>query len=87
MFFDDHRKAVTTILSKRGAKGGAKTLDNVPMKAEVVKNEDGTVDGRHVAAQDLIGAFHEKSADKVMSALSSFLDVHQNSGQGSGGDT
>ena len=77
MFFDDNKKAITTIMSKRGPKGGEKLMDNVPMKPEVVKDEAGEVDGRHVAAQDMIGAFHEKSPEKLMHALMNFMDVHE----------
>ncbi len=78
MFFDDHKKAITTMMSKRGAKGGEKLMENVPMKNEVVMDEGGEVDGRHVAAQDMIGAFHEKSPQKLMDALMSFMDIHNN---------
>lgn len=75
MFFDDHKKAITTMMAKRNAKG-EKISGPVPMKAEVVKKEDGEVDGRHVASQDMMAAFHEKSPERLMHALSNFVDIH-----------
>lgn len=76
MFFDDHKKAVTTIMSRRKP-DGSKSMDNVPMKAEVVKTSDGEEDGRHVASQEMLGALHEKSPMKFMEALANFIDIHQ----------
>jgi len=75
MFFDDHKKAVTTIMSKRTPKGEV-SMSPSPMKMEVVKNEDGEVDGMHLAAQDILGAHHSKSPEQLMHALSNFIDLH-----------
>jgi len=76
MFFDDKKRAVTTIMSKRHPKTGDMIMENVTMKAEVVKDEGGEVDGRHLAAQEILGAMHEKSPHKLMSALMNFMDIH-----------
>lgn len=65
---------MATILSKRTPKGDK--VSEAPMKPESVKDEHGEVDGRHVAAQDIIAAMHEKSADKLMQALANFHDLH-----------
>lgn len=51
-------------------------MDQVPMASEVTKTEDGEIDGRHIAAQDMLGAMHEKSPQKLMEALANFIDIH-----------
>lgn len=63
-----------TIMAKRKPDG--EKLSESPMKPEVVKDEDGQVDGRHVAAQDIMSAIHEKSPEKLMNALANFHDLH-----------
>jgi len=77
MYFDDKKQQMTTIMSKRTPKGDK--VSEAPMKSEVVKHEDGQVDGRHVAAQDIIAALHEKSPEKLMHALANFHDLHSSS--------
>jgi hypothetical protein len=74
MFFDEKKNQISTIISKRTPKGDK--VSEAPMKNEVVKHEDGQVDGRHVAAQDIIAALHEKSPEKLMHALANFHDLH-----------
>ncbi len=74
MYFDDKKAQTATILSKRTPKGDKQSES--PMKTEVVKQSDGQVDGRHVAAQDIIAAMHEKSPEKLMHALANFHDLH-----------
>jgi hypothetical protein len=69
----DDKKALTTIMSRRSKDGS--TVSS-PMAEEVSKDEDGNVDGRHAAAQDIIMAMHEKSPQKLMEALSNFHDLH-----------
>lgn len=64
-----------TIMKHRSAKG-MDISGPAPMKVESVKSEDGEPDGRHVAAQDIMAAFHEKSAAKLMESLASFIDLH-----------
>ncbi len=83
MFFDDHKKAITTMMSRRGPKGGAKVMGPASMKPEVVKTEDGEMDGRHAAAQDAMAAMHEKSPAKFMEAMKNFIDIHQSMPQAS----
>jgi hypothetical protein len=75
MFFDDHKKATTNIMAKRDAKG-ERTMEPTPMKAEVVKDEDGMMDGKHLAAQDVMAAHHSGSAEQLSQALSNFVDLH-----------
>ena len=57
-----------TIMKKRSA-DGKHTVGPAPMKQEIVKDEDGEIDGRHVAMQDFLAATHEKSPEKMMQAL------------------
>lgn len=73
MFFDE-KKALTTIISKRKSDG--EKVSAAPMKTEEVKSEDGKEDPRHLAAQDILSAIHEKSADKLNQALQNHHDLH-----------
>lgn len=75
MFFDDAKKTAMTIIGRRKA-NGARVSEPTAMKSEVVKTEDGEVDGRHVAAQDMFAAHSEGSPQKFMDALASFIDIH-----------
>lgn len=74
----DHKKAVQTIMQRRKAGGGEIIAGPAPMKPEVVKDEDGEMEPRHVAAQDIMAAMHEKSPERLMGALSNFVDIHMN---------
>lgn len=74
MLMQDEKKAAMTIIRKR-AEAGAPAMA-APMKQENVSDEDGMPDGRHAAAQDMIAAFHEKSAEKLMQAMGNFHDLH-----------
>lgn len=78
MFMDDHRKIATIMVSKRN-KQGEQTMAPTPMKAESVKSEEGEVDPKHIAAQDVMAAFHSKSAQKLSEAMSNFLEIHHSS--------
>jgi hypothetical protein len=75
MFFDDPSKAYTTIIAKRGPKG-ERTMEPTPMKPEIVKDESGELDGKHLAAQDILAAHHTGSAEDLNQALSNFIDLH-----------
>lgn len=77
MFFDDHKKASTIIRGKRSAKG-VRESDPTPMKPEIVKNEDGSMDGKHVAMQDFLSAHQEGSPLKMSQALENWHDIHAN---------
>lgn len=79
MFFDDHKKAITTIMSKRHPRTGEMMMDKTPMKAEIVKTADGEMDGKHLAAQDMLAAHHSMSADKLREAMENFMDLHMHS--------
>lgn len=73
---DDKKKIATIISSRKTARG--ESLGSAPMQPEIVKTEDGEIDGRHVAAQDIMSALHEKSPEKLMRALGNFHDLHGN---------
>lgn len=72
----DKKKAMQTMIAKRRDGGGPMEVGPAPMKNEVVKTEDGEIDGRHMAAQDVMAAFHEKSSEKLMRSLADFMDLH-----------
>lgn len=74
MMMHDEKKALMTIMRKR-SEAGAPAM-SAPMKQESVKSEDGEPDGRHAAAQDMMSAFHEKSAEKLMEAMINFHELH-----------
>lgn len=81
MFFDDRKKAITTILSKRNSKGDV-TMHPTAVKPEIHKSEGGEIDGRHAAAQDILGAHNEKSPERLMQALANFIDLHLHAEEG-----
>lgn len=76
MMMWDRKKQIGTLIQKRREGGGPVEISASPIKNEIVKDEDGMPDGRHLAAQDMIGALHEKSADRLMEALANFMDLH-----------
>lgn len=80
MFIDDAKKNAMTILSRRKS-DGTKTIDAMPVKPEVTKDVDGSTDERHVAAEEMMAAHREGSAEKMSQALQSFIDIHMNKAQ------
>jgi hypothetical protein len=76
MYFDDHKRIATMISSRRNSNGEPKIVENVPMQNEVVKDEGGMIDGKHIAAQEIMGAIHSKSPMQLMEALSHFITIH-----------
>lgn len=72
----DKKQAMQTIMRKRKEGGGPIEAGPVPMKPQHMKDEEGMPDAKHSAAQDMIGAFHEKDAGKLMEALGNFMDLH-----------
>lgn len=75
MIFFDEKKKMQTIMSRRRKEGGEYSQAH-EMKPEIVKTEDGEIDGRHVAMQDFMAAHAEKSPQKAMQALGNFIDLH-----------
>lgn len=72
----DKKQAMQTMLQKRRSGGGPIEASATEMKPEVVKDEDGEMDGRHMAAQDMMSAMNEKSPEKLMQSLANFMDLH-----------
>lgn len=67
----DPHKAVMTIMKRR--KSGLME----PMKNELpTKEEDGNIDPRHLAAEDVMMAIKSQSPHHLMQALSNFHDMH-----------
>lgn len=75
MFFDDHKKAITTMMGKRNSKG-ERTMDPTPMVPQISKDEDGTPDGLHMAAEDILGAHRANDAGRLKEAMQNFMDLH-----------
>lgn len=76
MMILDKKRALMTVLAKRGEKGGEHVSGPAPMKEEDSMTKPGMEDGRHAAAQDMISAMHEKSPQKLMDAMANFHDIH-----------
>ena len=75
MFFDDKKKLAHTLVAKRKATG-ERTSGPAPMVPEEHHTEEGELEPRHLAAQDIMAAHHEKSPAKLMEALGNFIDLH-----------
>jgi hypothetical protein len=80
MMMFDKQKYMQTLIARRKPGGGERTMDPTEMKNEVVKTEDGELDGRHLAAQEAIAAMKEGSAEKFMSSMANFMDLHSSMG-------
>jgi hypothetical protein len=79
MLWDDAKKNAMTIVGRRNKKG-ERTAMPTPMKAEETNTADGATDGRHLAAQDMLSAMNEGSAQKYSEALGNYLDMHMAQG-------
>lgn len=65
------------VMTKRMDDKGKVLSGPAPMAAEKMTDEKGMPDHRHVAAGDMIAAFHEKSPTKLTEALSNWMDLHR----------
>lgn len=73
----DPKKAMQTIIARRRG-GEDMPTSHVAMKNEISKHESGEMDGRHMAAQEMIHAFEMKSPEKMKEAMGNFMDLHMN---------
>lgn len=73
MMMPDPKKAIMTIMAKRHPDGSRSAA---PMKEERSMSEEGEMDPRHAAAQDVMMAMHEKSPERLMQAMGNFHDLH-----------
>ncbi len=48
----------------------------VPLKSTKTVDTDGELDPRHMAAEDVMNAFHSKDVGHLKEALSNFHDLH-----------
>ena len=71
----DPSKAVASIIRKR--KGGTSPQE----KHLPLKNTDGELDPRHMAAEDILSAIHSQSTSHLMEALANFHDLHKMHGE------
>lgn len=75
MMMMNPKKALSSILAKRRSEMG-KDQGSAMMKNEEVRDTDGELDPRHMAAQDIMMALHEKSPHKLSEAMANFYDLH-----------
>lgn len=75
MIIPEDKKKIMTIMKMRKTAQG-ESLGSAQMKPEIVKHENGEIDGRHVAMQDFLAGMNEKSPEKMMRAMSNFHDLH-----------
>lgn len=75
MIIPEDKRRVATIMARRKSSKG-ENLGAAPLKPEIVKTEDGELDGRHLAAQEAMMAIHEKSPEKFMKSMANFMDLH-----------
>jgi hypothetical protein len=76
MLIHEKKKALQTLMMRRGEKGGPVTAGPAPMQAQMSMTEPGDPDGRLAAAQDAMAAFHNKDPQKLVEALGNFHDIH-----------
>lgn len=76
MFMWDKKKSLETLMSKRKPSGGESIAGPTPMLEEHVSDENGEPDMKHLAAQNMMDAFHSKSAHKLRQAMDDYLDIH-----------
>jgi hypothetical protein len=75
MIIPDMHKARMTVMKRRSPQG-EDLAGPAPMQSEKVMSEDGEIDGRHVAAEDMMAAMGEKSPARLMEAMKNFIDLH-----------
>lgn len=75
----DRKKATQAILQRKRS-GGEIVSGPTPMMPEKVSHEDGSPDLKHFVAQDIMDAFHSKSADALREHLDKYIDLHMNKG-------
>lgn len=73
----DKKHQIQTIMSRRRKADGGIISEMAPIKPEVVKDADGELNHLHIAAQDILSAVHEKSAEALMRALVAFVDMYE----------
>lgn len=74
MFMFDKKRDMSSIMARR--KKGDDEMGPMEMKNESVKEDNGDMDGRHLAAQDALMAIKNGSASEFMDAMMSFHDLH-----------
>lgn len=75
MMMWDKKRDSGSMMSRR--KMGDMEFGPASMKNESSKDEDGEMDGRHMAMQDFMAAHQEGSAEKAKQAMINFIDLHQ----------
>jgi hypothetical protein len=70
MIMIDPRKAVASIITKR------KGTPEPDVAAKLTEDTAGELDPRHMAAEDVMAAFHSKDIHHLKEALANFHDLH-----------
>jgi predicted Abi (CAAX) family protease len=73
----DKKKQLQTVMARRRDGKGEVIAAVAPVKPEIVKDDEGHIDHLHVAAQDMLSAIHEKSAEALMRAIVNFIDMYE----------
>ena len=77
MMMWDKKKALSNILQRKRMAGGGEVLSGpTEMKNEHVQTEDGVPDMKHLAAEEVMHAFHSKSAHQLKESLENFINLH-----------
>lgn len=74
----DKKQQMQTIMKRRRNAEGGLISSGSPVKPEIVKDADGEFNQLHVAAEEMLSAFQEKSAEALMRALVNFIDMYEN---------
>lgn len=75
MIISDLKRKMTTVMARRSPQGDALS-GPAEMKPELSETAPGEPDPRHIAAQDVMAALHEKSPEKFKEAMGNFIDLH-----------
>lgn len=73
---DTQRIAQMLLAQRKTGKPRDKISEYEPEVPAQPEREDMAVDGRHLAAGEMISAFHEKNPEKLSSAMEAWMDIH-----------
>ena len=81
MIIHDKKQALQSIMAKRHPKDSVEETSSAPMVPSIVKTEEGEIDPRHTAAQDILMSVHEGHPGKLMESLKNFIELHSGQSQ------
>lgn len=74
MMMLDEKRAVGAIMKRRKQAGAGQEADK---NITLTKPTDGELDPRHMAAEDVMNAFHSRNVHHLKEALGNFHDLHK----------